>query len=170
MNPMRRIILEKVTINMSAGESGPKLESYKKVLEKITGKKVMITKTRKRTTFGPGKKQIGVKTTFRGKEAADMLKRMLQAVENRLKPGQFDTSGNFSFGVKEYINIPGIEYDPDVGIIGMDVCVTLERPGFRVKKRSRKRSRVGKGHLITKEEAMEFARKEFGISITEGEE
>ena len=41
------------------------------------------------------------------------------------------------FGIPEYINIPGIEYDPDIGIIGLEACVTLERPGFRIKKKKK---------------------------------
>ena len=170
-NPMRKIMVEKVTLNMGAGEAGPKLDSSKKILETITGRKVVITKTHKRTTFGgPPKKPIGVKVTLRGKGAIELLKNMLQAVDNRLKPSQFDTNGNFSFGVAEYINIPGVKYDPDVGILGMDVAVTLERPGFRVKKRRTRPAKVGKVHIITKDEAIKFAEKELGVKVTEGEE
>jgi large subunit ribosomal protein L5 len=170
-NIMRRIRLEKITINIGAGEPGPKLEKSKKILEKISGKKVLVTRTHKRTTFGvPKKKPIGVKVTLRGKAALDVLKKMLQAVDNKLKPSQFDTNGNFSFGIDEYINIPGVRYDPDIGILGMDICVTLERPGFRIKRRRIKPKKVGKRHRISKEEATEWAKKEFSIEITEGEE
>jgi len=170
-NPMRKIGIEKVTLNMGAGEAGPGLDNSKKILEIISGKRVVITKTHKRTTFGgPPKRPIGVKVTLRGREAAELLKNMLQAVENRLKPSQFDTNGNFSFGVAEYINIPGVKYEPEIGILGMDVCVTLERPGFRVKKKKIRPSRIGKGHLISKEDAVKFAEKELGINVTEEEE
>ncbi|UCD07934.1 MAG: 50S ribosomal protein L5 [Candidatus Aenigmatarchaeota archaeon] len=170
MNPMREIRLEKLTLNMGAGESGPKVEKSKTILEKITGKKVVITKTHKRTTFGMAQKRdIGVRVTLRGKEAKDLLKRLLEAVENRLKPSQFDASGNFSFGVHEYIHIPGIKYDPDVGILGMDVCVTLERPGFRVKRKNTKSSKVGKKHKITPADAMEWVKKEFKGEVKEEE-
>ena len=171
MNPMRKIRIEKVTLNMGAGEAGPQLDNSKKILEVISGRKVVITKTHKRTTFGaPAKKPIGVKVTLRGKEAIELLKKMLQSVENRLKPSQFDTNGNFSFGVAEYINIPGIKYDPEVGILGMDVCVTLERSGFRMKKRKIRPSKIGKSHLISREDAMKFAEKELDIKVTEEEE
>ena len=170
-NPMREIRLEKVTINIGAGESGPQLEKSRTILETITGKSVVTTRTEKRTTFGMTKKRpIGVKITLRGQEALEMVKRLLQGVDNRLHPRQFDRQGNFSFGVAEYINIPGVKYDPDVGIIGMDVCVTLGRPGFRIKSRMVKQKKVGKKHRITPQEAIEFAQKVLGAKVTEGEE
>ena len=170
MNPMRKIRLEKVTINLGAGESGPGLEKSKNLLEKISNKKVLVTKTHKRTTFGiAAKRPIGVKVTLRGEDAKSLLKRFLQSIDNKLKISQFDNTGNFSFGIREYINIPGIKYDPEIGILGMDVCVTLERPGFRVKKRMLKPGKISK-HAITKEESMDFAKKEFGIDVITGED
>ena len=169
MNPMREIRLEKVTLNMGAGEAGPKLEKCKKIMELLTGKKVVITKTRKRTTFMAKNRPIGVKTVLRGKEAVEILKRLLEAVENKIKESQFDENGNFSFGIKEYIHIPGMKYDPDIGILGLDVCVTVERPGYRVKKRRIRPGKIGKNHRITKQEAIEWAKKFFGIEIEKGE-
>ncbi|RLI98343.1 MAG: 50S ribosomal protein L5, partial [Candidatus Aenigmatarchaeota archaeon] len=108
--------------------------------------------------------------TVRGNDATEILKTLLRAVDDRVRPSQFDENGNFSFGVPEYISIPGIKYDPEIGIMGMDVCVTLERPGFRIKRRAIKRKKVGKKHRISKEEAMEWARGELGIKVTEKEE
>jgi large subunit ribosomal protein L5 len=113
---------------------------------------------------------IGAKATLRGAEAMELLRRLLKANENKLKPSQFDKTGNFSFGVHEYINIHGIKYDPEIGILGMDVCVSLIRPGFRVKRRKMKPSRIGKSHLIRKEDAMRWAEKELGAIIAEKEE
>lgn len=170
MNPMKDLRLEKVTLNMGAGDSAPRLEASKKVLAVLTGKKVVVTKTSKRTTFGtPKKKAIGVKVTLRKKEAVELLQRLMKAVEAKIKPSQFDSSGNFSFGIKEYIHIPGANYDPDIGILGLDVAVTLEKPGFRVKRRAKKKSVVGKGHTISKEEAIKWAEK-FGFIVKEEEE
>ncbi len=166
MNPMREIRLEKVTVNMGAGESGPKLEKCKKIMETITKKKVVLVSTKKRSTFGvPKGKPIGVKTALRGADAMEFLKKMLQAVDNKLKESQFDSSGNFSFGIHEYINIPGVKYDPDVGILGMDVCATLQRPGYRIRKRKLRPQKVGERHLIKKQEAVEWARKNLGVEI-----
>jgi len=167
MNPMREIRLAKVTVNMGAGSEAAKLEKCKRIMHTLTKKKIVVTSTQKRSTFGVAKgKPIGVKTTLRGQEAIDFLKKVLQALENRLKESQFDRNGNFSFGIHEYINIPGVRYDPDVGILGMDVAVTLERPGFRVRKKRLRPGKVGKAHLIRKDEAVEWAKKNLGVEVT----
>ncbi len=161
MNQMKEIRLEKLTLNMCTGEPGPELEKAKKLLKMVTGKKVVLTKSHKRSTFGVAKgRQIGVMTTLRGREAHEFLARLLQAAENKL-----DASGNFSFGLAEYIDIPGVEYDPDIGIRGFDVCVTLERPGYRVKRRKYKQQPVGKSHQITAAEAKEWVKREFGAEV-----
>ena len=102
---------------------------------------------------------------MRGTDAIEFLKKAIQAAEGRLKESQFDANGNFSFGVHEYINIPGVKYDPDVGILGMDVAVTLEKPGYRVKKRKLRPGKVGKVHLVKKEEAIEWAKKNLGAVV-----
>ena len=166
MNKMKEIRLEKVTINMGCGEAGPKLEKAKKLLSMLTGKKIVVTKTHKRTTFGGAKKRpIGVKITLRGSDAKAFLDKALKSVEGGLKASQFDVSGNISFGIREYINMPGIKYDPEIGIMGMDVCVTLERAGYRVKRRMIRPSPVGRTHKITREESMEWLKKEFGAQV-----
>ena len=167
-NPMRAIRLEKLTLNMGAGESGPKLEKAKAVLKKIAGIEPVTTITRTRSTFGVAKhRPIGAKVTLRGPAADALLRRLLQAVESKLKPGQFDAQGNFSFGVAEYINIPGIKYDPELGILGLDVCVTLTRPGYRVQRRRLRPSRVGASHRITPQEAREFVAASYGVKVQE---
>lgn len=165
MNPMREIKIEKITINIGCGEAGEKLEKARKLLEKLTKKKIAITHTHRRTTFGVAKgRPIGCKVTLRKKEAGEFLKKALNAVDNKLSESVFDSQGNFSFGIKEHINIPGIRYDPEIGIFGMDVCVTLERPGFRVK-RKRLPHKIDKSHLITPEEAKEWVVKNYGVEI-----
>ncbi|MEM5872275.1 MAG: 50S ribosomal protein L5 [Candidatus Aenigmatarchaeota archaeon] len=165
MNPMRNIRIEKITINIGCGESGEKLERAKKMLENLVNKKVVITKTHKRTTFGMAKgRPIGCKVTLRGKDAQEFLKKALDAVDFKLPKSVFDKQGNFSFGIKEHIDLPGVKYDPDIGIFGMDVCVTLERPGFRVK-RKKISHKIGKKHLIKPEEAMEWLIKNYNVEI-----
>jgi len=47
----------------------------------------------------------------------------------------------------------------------MDVSASLERPGYRVKRRKLRRSRVGKAHIITKEEAVAFAKENLGLEV-----
>ena len=49
-----------------------------------------------------------------------------------MSESSFDDRGSVSFGLKEHIEIPGIRYDPEIGIWGMNVSVLLERPGGRV--------------------------------------
>ena len=166
MNPMRMISLEKMTINMGAGEAGPRLDKSQKILAKIAGSKVVVTRTHKRSTFGGGKNRpIGAMTPLRGEAARQLLERMLQAIEGKLSKSCFDRNGNFSFGIKEYIHIPGMKYDPEVGILGMDVAVTLTRPGYRVKDRRIRPAPIGKNHRIKPEEAAEWVSKEFKVRI-----
>ncbi len=164
-NPMQEIRIEKVTLNIGCGEGGEKLEKAVKLLQKITGKKPLVTKTHRRTTFGMARNRpIGAKVTLRKKDAVEFLKRAFDAVENKLSASCFDELGNFSFGIKEYIDLPGIKFDPEIGIFGMDVCVTLERPGYRVKRKKLKK-KIGKNHLIKRGEAMEWVKKTFGVEI-----
>lgn len=165
MNPMQNIRIEKITLNVGCGESGEKLDKAKKLLESLTNKKVVITKTLKRTTFGMAKgRPIGCKVTLRGKNAEEFLKKALNAIDFKLSKDIFDKHGNFSFGIKEHIDIPGVKYDPEIGIFGMDVCVTLERPGFRIK-RKKISGKIGKKHLIHPEEAMEWVVKNYKVEL-----
>jgi len=166
MNPMTKIRIEKLTINIGCGDAKDKLEKAKILLERLTEKKVVITKTKNRTTFGATKgKPIGCKITLRGKDADEFLKKAFEAVDKKLSKGVFDSQGNFSFGVKEHIDIPGVRYDPDIGIMGMDVCVTLERPGFRIKRR-RISNKIGKKHLIRPEDAIDWVSKSYGVVVS----
>jgi len=168
MNPMRRILIDKVVINIGCAGDLERIEKAKKLLEMITGRKPCVTKSKKRSTFGIAKgKPVGVKVTLRGKEATDFLKRALHAVDYTLKKSQFDDEGNFSFGVKEYIDIKGVKYSHEIGLLGMDVCVNLKRPGYRIKYRRVKKRKIPKSHRITKEEAIEWAQKELGVKIVE---
>ena len=159
-NPMKQIIIDKVTLNIGMGVGGEQLEIAASLLEKITGCKPVQTLAKVRNpTFKIRKgNPIGVKVTVRGKGAEELLGRALKSVEGKLSKRSFDRTGNFSFGVKEYIDFPGMKYDPRIGIMGFDVCVTLRRPGWRVASRHRAKSGVGKPHAITKAEAIEFAK------------
>lgn len=167
MNPMRQIRIEKVTVNIGVGEPGERLEKAAEVLRRLTGKKPVYTKAKKKVPrwgIRPGL-NIGVKVTLRGKDAEEFLRRAFEAVGNKIPASSFDENGNFCFGVREYIDFPGMKYDPSIGVFGMDICVTLERPGYRVKRRKRRRAPVGKRHRITREEAMEFVKEHFGVEV-----
>jgi large subunit ribosomal protein L5 len=165
MNPMREIKLEKVVLNMGCADDKIKLEKSVKFLEGIIDQKVKITKTRKRNTFGMAKgRNAGVKVTLRGEAAKDFLKDAFVANEKKLKRNQIN-DGNFSFGIKESIELPSVKYDPDIGILGLDVCTTLKRPGFRIKYRKLRKAKIGKSHLITKDETTEWVIKNFGVEV-----
>jgi len=164
---MRQISIEKVVINIGCGDDKNKLERAEKLLKKISTQKPVITKTHKRTLFGMSKKRpIGVKLTLRDKQAENFLKDVLEAVENKIKKSQIN-GNNFSIGIKEYIDIPKMDYDPDIGIIGMDVCVNLKRPGFNISKKRVRQSKIGKKHKITIGECAEWLQKNFKVKILE---
>ena len=167
MNPMRDIRIMKITINIGVGEAGEKHDRAQKLLERLVNKKIVVTKTRNRTTFGtPKGRPIGVKVTLRKKNAEEFLKRALEANDKKLPTRVFDTQGNFSFGIKEHIDIPGVKYDPEIGVLGMDVSVTLERPGFRVQ-RKRISRKIGKKHKILPEDSIQWVSQKFGVKVGE---
>jgi large subunit ribosomal protein L5 len=169
MNPMKTIRIEKVTLNIGAGKDQDRLEKARLLLKHITGIEPVKTVTNKRIPawgLRPGL-PIGCKITLRKKEAYDLLKRLLEAKDNKLRDSQFDVSGNIAFGIHEYIDIPGVKYDPKIGMLGLEVCVTLERPGYRIKKRRLRPAKVPKDHSLTKEGALEFMKKEFSVIIGE---
>lgn len=167
-NPMRRIIIDKLTINIGVGKPGEPLEKAEKLLKKLfPNRKPVRTKAKRRIEawgIRPGL-EIGIKLTLRGKEAEEALKWLLKAVNNTLKESQFDEYGNFGFGIKEYVWIPGIKYDPEIGIYGMDVIVTVKRPGYRVMIRRYKRSEIPNRHRTSKEEVIQFLKEKFNVNV-----
>ncbi|RLG58704.1 MAG: 50S ribosomal protein L5 [Candidatus Hydrothermarchaeota archaeon] len=168
-NPMREIRIEKVTVNMGVGEGGEKLAKAEKLLEEITGQKPVRTYAKvTNQTFGIRKGMpIGCKVTLRKAKAEEFLKKAFAAVDNKIKKESFDREGNLSFGIREHIDIPGMKYDPKVGIFGMDVCVTMERPGYRVKRRRIQKRKIPHSHRVTREESIAFFEKEFNIKVNE---
>lgn len=170
MNVMRKIRIEKLTLNIGAGVNQDTMKKGVKLLKNLTGIEPVKTVSNKRIpSWGvrPGL-PIGCKLTLRGKKAEELLKRLLTAKENKLRTKCFDEKGSVSFGIHEYIDVPKLEYDTSIGIMGFQVAVTLERPGYRVKRRRNLRKKVGKKHLIRKEDAMSYFKEEFNITI-EGE-
>lgn len=168
-NPMRVTKLAKVTVHINVGKSGEILENAKKVLGEITGQKPCTRKAKKTIKdFGIREGEpIACLTTLRGAKATAFLKKGLEAVGNTLKASSFDDNGNFAFGIREHIEIPGTKYVPELGIFGMDIIGTLERPGFRVKRRRIRPGPIGRSHKISKEEAIRFVTENFSIKIRE---
>ncbi len=166
-SPMRKPRISKVTVNIALGQGGEKLVKVQGLLEQLTGQRPVMRKAKKTIrAFGIHRgENIAVSVTLRGQKAMDFLKRALEAVGYRLKASSVDGHGNICFGIPEYILIPGAKYDPEIGIVGMDVCLTIERPGFRVERRRRARSTIPLRHRVRPEETMVLLGKEFGVTF-----
>merc|ERR1712174_155457 len=154
------IRVEKLILTLCTGESGDKLTKAAKVLEDLTDQTPVESKARYTIrSFGIKRNEkIAVHVTVRGEKAEELLRRGLRVKEFELRKGNFSDDGNFGFGIDEHIDL-GIKYDTSTGIFGMDFYVVLTRPGRRVSKRKSRQSRVGKGHKITQEEAIEWFKK-----------
>ena len=154
-NPMRKIKIEKVLL--SCGATSSDLEKAKKLLELISDMKAQIITSRKRIPdFGvrPGL-EVGTRVTVRGKKALDLLRKLLGAKDNTLRKKQV-SDNHFSFGIKEYIEIPEVEYQREIGIRGLNVTVDFVRAGLRVKRKKIKSGKVPKKQYIPKEEIIKF--------------
>jgi len=168
-NPMREIMIEKVTLNIGAGRDVNRLNGGFKLLQTLTGKKPVKTKAKHRIPnwdIRPGL-QIGVKVTVRGEKAKKLLSRLFEAVANEISIKAFDDRGNFSFGIPEYIEIPGMKYDHSLGLFGLQVCVTLSRKGYRIAKRQLRKKPIHRRIWISKEEAIEFVKSNFNVEVAE---
>lgn len=171
-NPMRKITVEKLTLNIGAGKDQAKLEKAEKLLKQITGIAPVRTKTDKRiASWGlrPGL-PIGCKLTLRDEQAVVMIPRLLAALDMKLTESNFDDNGNVSFGIKEYIDIKDAKYDPDIGIIGLQASITLKRPGFRIKQRKMLKKSIPLRHRIAKSESMDFMKQNFGVKFKSDED
>jgi large subunit ribosomal protein L5 len=166
-NPTRKISLEKVVLNMGLGRSGDVIEIGKAALQQISGKKPSAREAKEtQRDWGIRKGEpIGVAVTVRGEDAVALLKRLFEAKGNQVKERSFDNFGNYSFGINEHIDIPGVKYDPKIGILGLGVSVSLSRPGYGIRKRSKHKARIGKKHIIKSEEAKDYLIKEFRVSV-----
>jgi len=166
MNKMREIEIEKIVLHCGGTED--KLEKSKKLLGIISGsEKIYVVKsTRRIPAFGisPGK-QSGCKITIRDKGKIDeMLKRFFSSFDNTIKKKQI-VENQVGFGIPEYIEVPGLEYDRDIGILGFEVTVVFKRKGKRVKMRKIKRGKYPKIQNVTKEEIKEYLVKKFGLEV-----
>ncbi len=166
-NPMLKPKIAKVVVNMGIGEAGERLRKAAKVLKELTGQEPSERRARRTIrNFGIRKGEpIAVMVTLRRDKALSFLNRALDAVGRKIKATSFDEFGNVSFGIAEHIILPGVKYDPNVGVFGMDISVSLERPGFRVMRRRVKRSRIPKRHRVSKIEAIAFFIKELGVRV-----
>lgn len=166
-NPMQQPRIAKVTVNIGVGEGGEKLQKAEKVLAKLTGRKPVRTlgkETNRELGVKPGD-PLGCKVTLRGEDADSFVKRALYTRKNKVYSYSFDNQGNLQFGVSDYTNFEGERYDPDIGVFGMDVCITLEKPGHRIKRRKALTRSVPTEHRVSRDEAMAFLTKKFELEV-----
>jgi len=156
---MKDMKIEKVIL--SVGATGDQLEKGFKLLKMLSGRQPIKTKSKKRIpSLGvrPGL-EIGAMVTIR-KNPEEILKKMLLAIDNAIKKKQV-SENNFSFGIKEYLEIPGVEYNREIGIMGLDITVVFKKMGKRVKLRKIKKGRFPKRQMVSKEEIIKFMEDKF---------
>merc|ERR1719488_54147 len=166
-NVCKKLVVEKLILNISVGESGDRLTRAARVLEQLTGQEPVYSKARYTVrSFGIRRNEkISVHVTVRGDKAMEILERGLKVKEYELKDKNFSNTGNFGFGIMEHIDL-GIKYDPSTGIYGMDFFVVLTRRGFRVSKRKLRPAKIGRPHKITKEESIQWFKNKYdGIVV-----
>ncbi|MFO8020333.1 MAG: 50S ribosomal protein L5 [Promethearchaeia archaeon] len=168
-NPMKRPFLEKLVLSIGVGGGGEELERAVAVLRTITGKEPKRTLSKKNVKEWDVRKgrPVGCKVTVRNEEAEKLLKRLLIVNNNKMLRESFDDRGNFGFGIKEHISIPGIEYDNAIGIYGLNVTGRIVRPGMRVQTRRIRRAKIPKDHYVSRDEAQYYLKKKFDIEIVE---
>lgn len=164
---METVKIDKVIVHICVGGSWERLQKAVKLLERLTGQKPIMRKAKKTIrAFGISRKQpISTMVTLRGAKAYEFLKRALDAVDYKIKSSSFDEYGNFAFGIKEHLALPDVKYDPEIGIFGMDIIVSLCKPGVRVKYRRYNKSKIGKRCRVTKEEAVNFVIENFDAEV-----
>ncbi|MFC6717015.1 50S ribosomal protein L5 [Natrialbaceae archaeon GCM10025810] len=167
---MREPRVEKVVVHMGVGRGGRELGHAEDIIEDITGQQSVRTQAKKtEPEFGIRQGEpIGTKVTLRGEDAHEFLETALPLSD--LSASQFDDTGNFSFGVEEHTEFPSQEYDPTVGIYGLDVTVNLVRPGYRVAKRDKASRKIPSRHRLTPEDAIAFLEANFDVNVEETED
>lgn len=161
---MRKPMLEKVVLN--CGGTDDKLEKGVKLLKILTGRTIKEVISHKRIpafNVRPGLK-TGCTVTLRGKEKEALLKRLLGAINNKIKKKQIQNN-HFSFGIKEYLEIPDMEYQRDIGILGLDVTAVFKRAGKRVALKKIKAGKIPKKQDVTKEEIIDYLTNTLKINV-----
>ncbi|SFP04598.1 large subunit ribosomal protein L5 [Halolamina pelagica] len=164
---MREPTIEKVVVHTGVGQGGRDLGDAEEIIEEITGQQSVRTSA-KRTVQAFNIREgdpIGAKVTLRNEDAEEFLDTALPLAD--ISASQFDNAGNVSFGVDEHTAFPSQEYDPNTGIYGLDVTVTLVRPGYRVAKRDQVTRSIPDKHRMTAEDAIAFLETEFDVEIDE---
>lgn len=133
-SPMQVPKVEKIIINMTAGNevtNSKAIEEVEKELTAISGQKPAQTVAKKSLASWKLREgmPMGSKVTLRGDRMYNFLDKLINIVIPRIRdfrginPKAFDGRGNFSLGVKEQIIFPEIDFDKVRRIRGLDVIV-----------------------------------------------
>ncbi|AGB16547.1 ribosomal protein L5 [Halovivax ruber XH-70] len=162
---MREPRVEKAVVHMGVGQGGRELADAEDIIEEISGQQSVRTQAAAtEPEFGIRQGEpIGTKVTLRGDDAHEFLETALPIAD--LSARQFDETGNFSFGVAEHTDFPSQEYDPNIGIYGLDVTVNLVRPGYRVAKRDQATRSIPSNHRLTPEDSIRFLEAAFDVEV-----
>ena len=129
--------LEKVVLNMGLGLDGNEskiVKSCQEDLAKITGQKPVITKFKKSVANFKTRKgtNAGLKVTLRTNKMYEFVDRLVNIALPRIKdfrglsPNGFDKFGNYTFGIKEHIIFPEVNFDKVEKIRGLDITVVIK--------------------------------------------
>jgi large subunit ribosomal protein L5 len=168
-NRFREIRVLKVVVNAGVGESGEPRSKAERVLKMITGQKPVATRSKATNRdFGIRLGQeIGAKVTLRGPKAKEFLDRAFDARDRMLDPDSIDRFGSFSFGLADYTDFAGMKYDPQIGIVGMDVCVEVGRAGFRIRERGSRRRSLPRSVRVSRDETRAFLADKYRVTYLE---
>lgn len=164
-NIMKTVSLEKVTVNICVGNDKQAMVKAEKLLRKLTDKTPVKNSAKKRIaayTIRPGL-PIGYKVTLRRDDANKFLQWVLDSKGKKFNSNSIDNNANFSIGFHEYLDLNGMKYDADIGIMGFEVMVTFTRPGFRIKSRLLKKSKIPQRHRVKKEEVIDYMKENFNV-------
>jgi large subunit ribosomal protein L5 len=162
---MREPRIEKVVVHMGVGQGGRELANAEEILEEVAGQEPVRT-TAKETIGEFGIRQgdvVGAKVTLRAEAADEFLETALPIAD--LAASQFDDTGNFSFGVEEHTDFPSQEYNPNIGIYGLDVTVNMVRPGYRVAKRDKASRSIPSKHRLNPDDAVAYVEANFDVEV-----
>ena len=126
--------IDKIILNMGLGEDasdGKKLKACLDDMALITGQKPIITKFKKSISNFKTRKgsNAGIKVTLRSYKMYEFIDRLVNIALPRIKdfrglsPKGIDSSGNYSFGVKEHIIFPEVNFDKVDKIRGLDITI-----------------------------------------------
>ena len=134
-NDMQIPRLDKIVINMGVGENASdskKIHGAVADMTAITGQKPLVIRSRKSIAAFKLRENmaVGCKVTLRRDRMYEFLDRLVAIALPRIRDFRgingrcFDGRGNYSFGVKEQLMFPEIDYDRVDAVRGMDICIT----------------------------------------------